>query len=148
MLPGAPTHLLPAVSLPTVLVLARPGELFGVWLRGCRRCCRLRSDRRSLLLGADLGLLLLRRCSRVAVRHGPGIAVLPAERLLAWRTLQIVIGTSHLPSLDRLRFLYPDMVIRGRRIAVPIGLASPEEALAACAASRVPVLSSWIDYHC
>jgi hypothetical protein len=146
MLPGAPCQLLPRVSLLAVLGHARPGELLGVWLRGCPRPLRLRAARCALLASADLGLLL-RRCGRVAVRDGGCIAVLDARRLIGWRTLQIVIGAPFLPRLEDLRVLFPDLRVTSGRIAVPLGLGSAEEALALCAAERLPVLASWIDYR-
>ena len=77
-----------------------------------------------------------------------GVTALEAQCLIAWRTLQIFTGTPFLPHVDRLRALYPELVIHGDRIGVPIGLGHPEEALAACAAARVPVVSTWIDYRC
>ena len=146
MLPGAPCQLLPSVSLLAVLAHARPGELLGVWLRGCPRPLRLRAARCALLASADLGLLL-RRCGRVAVREGGRIAALDAQRLIGWRTLQIVVGTPFLPGLEDLRVLFPDLRVTSGRIAVPLGLGSAEEALALCAAERLPVLASWIDYR-
>jgi hypothetical protein len=146
MLPGAPCQLLPRVSLLAVLGHARPGELLGVWLRGCPRPLRLRAARCALLASADLGLLL-RRCGRVAVREGGRIAALDAQRLIGWRTLQIVVGAPFLPGLEDLRMLFPDLRVTSGRIAVPLGLGSAEEALALCAAERLPVLASWIDYR-
>jgi len=146
MLPGAPCQLLPRVSLLAVLGHARPGELLGVWLRGCPRPLRLRAARCALLASADLGLLL-RRCGWVAVRDGRRIAVLDAQRLIGWRTLQIVIGAPFLPGLEDLRVLFPALRVTSGRIAVPLGLGSAEEALALCAAERLPVLASWIDYR-
>ena len=146
MLPGAPCQLLPRISLLAVLGHARPGELLGVWLRGCPRPLRLRAARCALLASADLGLLL-RRCGRVAVRDGRRIAVLDAQRLIGWRTLQIVTGAPFLPGLEDLRVLFPDLRVTGSRIAVPLGLGSAEEALALCAAEQLPVLASWIDYR-
>src|SRR6266540_654611 len=121
MLPGAPCQLLPRVSLLAVLGHARPGELLGVWLRGCPRPLRLRAARCALLASADLGLLL-RRCGRVAVRDA-----------------------GRIPVLEELRVLFPDLRVTGGRIAVPLGLGSAEEALALCAAERLPVLATWID---
>ena len=146
MLPGAPCQLLPRVSLLAVLAHARPGELLGVWLRGCPRPLRLRAARCALLASADLGVLL-RRCGRVAVREGGRIAALDAQRLIGWRTLQIVVGAPFLPGLEDLRVLFPDLRVTSGRIAVPLGLGSAEEALALCAAERLPVLASWIDYR-
>lgn len=146
MLPGAPSQLPPAVLLPTVLALARPGELLGAWLRGCRTPFRLQAAHRSLLIGSDLGALL-RSCLHVAVRVGCEVTAAKAEQLAAWRTFQIVTGAPSQPGLDRLRALYPGLNIRGSRIALPISFGAPEEVLAACAVARVPVLSSWIDYR-
>src|SRR6266542_1409415 len=146
MLPGAPCQLLPRVSFLAVLGHARPGELLGVWLRGCPRPLRLRAARCALLASADLGLLL-RRCGRVAVRDAGRIAVLDAQRLIGWRTLQIVTGAPFLPGLEELRVLFPDLRVTGGRIAVPLGLGSAEEALALCAVERLPVLATWIDYR-
>jgi hypothetical protein len=146
MLPGAPYQLLPRVSLLAVLGHARPGELLGAWLRGCSRPLRLRAARRALLASADLGLLL-RRCGRVAVRDGGRVTVLDAQRLIGWRTLQIVTGAPFLPGLEELRVLFPNLQVTGGRIAVPLGLGSAEEALALCAAESLPVLATWIDYR-
>jgi hypothetical protein len=101
---------------------------------------------RSLLIGPDLGALL-RRCTRVAVRHGPDVVAYEAARLIAWRTLQVVTGTPCLPAFERLRALFPDLCVRESRLWLPIGLGGPEEALAACAAARISVVSSRIDYR-
>jgi len=83
----------------------------------------------------------------VAVRDGGRIVALDAQRLIGWRTLQIVIGAPFLPGLEDLRVLFPNLRVTSGRIAVPLGLGSAEEALALCAAERLPVLASWIDYR-
>jgi hypothetical protein len=149
MLPGHPTQLLPAVPLRALIGLAPPGEVLGAWVRGCHRALRLHTTAfghvRRLLAAHDLGFLL-RRCGRIAIRDGSDIAVLSADRLIAWRTLQIVIGAPYLPDLQQLRALYPDLRVSGRRIAVTIGPDSGQAALAACAAGRLPVVATWIDY--
>jgi hypothetical protein len=149
MLPGPPTPLLPAVPLRALFGLALPGEVLGAWLRGCHRALRLHSLgfglMRRVLAAHDLGFLL-RRCNRVAIRDGSRIAVLPADRLIAWRTLQIVLGTPYLPDLQQLRALYPGLRVSERRIVIALGHDSGQAALAACAAGRVPVLATWIDY--
>jgi hypothetical protein len=69
------------------------------------------------------------------------------QRLIGWRTLQIVTGAPFLPGLDELRLLFPDLRVSGGRIAVPLGSGSAEEALGVCAAERLPVLATWIDYR-
>jgi hypothetical protein len=146
MLPGAPSQLPPSVSLPAVLILARPGEQLGAWVRGAGHRLALRAGGRSLLIGADLGALL-RRCTRVAVRQGQHVVAHEARHLIAWRTLRVVTGTPFLPGLERLRALFPELCARESRLWLPIGLGGPEEALSACTAARIPVLSSRIDYR-
>jgi hypothetical protein len=129
--------------------LAPPGEVLGAWVRGCRRALRLHVAALGhvcrLLAAQDLGFLL-RHCNRIAIRHGQDIAVLPADRLIAWRTLQIVTGAPYLPDLQQLRVLYSGLRLSRGRIAVAIGRDSGQAALAACAAARVPVLATWVDY--
>ena len=106
----------------------------------------LRAGGRALLASADLGYLL-RRCARVLVRGGETAIVLEAEQLIAWRTLQIVIGAPYLPEVHALRAMYPGIRVSHGRIALPIGLEGAEPALAACAAARVPVSATWIEYE-
>ncbi len=81
------------------------------------------------------------------MRESGRIAVLDGERLIGWRTLQIVTGAPFLPRLEQLRLLFPDLRVSGRRIAVPLGSGSSEEALALCALERLSVLATWIDYR-
>ena len=108
MLPGAPTRLLPSFPLRRALALAYPGEPLGAWVRQGRWPLHLRAGGRALLAGPDLGWLL-RRCARVLVRDNTGPVVLGSERLIAWRTLQIVVGTPFLPPLHDLQALYPGL---------------------------------------
>lgn len=110
MLIGAPSQLLPATRLDTVLRLVEPGRPLGVWARGGRRPLRLRSGGCALLAGADLGALL-RRCALIAVRCKGSVVVARAEELIAWRTLQIVTGAPCLPEIDRLRSLVPGLEV-------------------------------------
>jgi hypothetical protein len=51
-----------------------------------------------------------------------------------------------LPDLQQLRVLYSGLRLSRGRIAVAIGRDSGQAALAACAAARVPVLATWVDY--
>jgi hypothetical protein len=72
--------------------------------------------------------------------------VLDAQQLIAWRTLQIVVGAPFLPPVHELQALYPGLRVHQGRIALPLGPDGAEPALAACAAARVPVAATWIDY--
>ncbi len=146
MLHGAPSPLLSDTPLSSVLPLAAPGERLGAWVRGFRRTVRLHAAGRVLSIGADLGALL-RRCERIAVRREGLVVAAGAHELIAWRTLRIVTATPCLARLDQLRRLLPDLVMCGERLTLPIGLAPPEEALAACASAGVPVVASWVEYR-
>lgn len=145
MLPGAPSRLDASFPLRRALACAHPGDLLGAWVRVGRRPLRLRAGGCALLAATDLGWLL-RRAGRVLVRHGRHAVLIEAERLIAWRTLQIVVGAPYLPQVHELRQLYPELRSAGRRLTLPLGLDGAEPALAACAAARVPVAASWIDY--
>lgn len=145
MLPGAPSRLPPSYPLRRALALAHPGEPLGAWVRMGRWPLHLRAGGCALLASTDLGFLL-RRCPRVVVRDGPRPAVLDAERLIAWRTLQIVVGAPYLPRVQELRAMYPGLRVANGYIALPLGLDGAEPALAACAAARVPVSATWIEY--
>ena len=146
MLPGAPSRLTPSFPLRRALDLTHLGERLGVWVRMGRWPLCLRASGRALLASADLGYLL-RRCARVLVRSAAGPTVLDAERLIAWRTLQIVVGAPYLPQVRELRGIYPGLRIADGRLALPLGLDGAEPALAACAAARLPVAATWIEYR-
>ena len=81
------------------------------------------------------------------VRDGESAIVLEADQLIAWRTLQIVVGAPYLPEVQALRchVSRPPRRPRGAS-ALPIGLDGAEPALAACAAARLPVTATWIEY--
>ena len=145
MLPGAPSRLPTSFPLRRALGLAHPGDPLGAWVRMGRWPLHLRAGGRALLASADLGYLL-RRCARVLVRDGVAAIVLEADQLIAWRTLQIVVGTPYLPEVHALQAMYPGLRVAHGRIALPIGLDGAEPALAACAAARVPVTATWIEY--
>ena len=146
MLPGAPSRLPSSIPLRCVLSLGRPGELLGAWVRTGRRPLRLGTGECTLLVARDLGFLL-RRCGRVVVRDGGRARALGGERLIAWRTLQIVTGTPFLPQIETLRQLFPGLRVASGRLALPLGLDGAEPALAACAAALVPVRATWIEYR-
>src|SRR3954467_9705920 len=92
MLAGTPLQLHPSSSLASVLREVAAGERLGVWLRGIgpkvRRGCAAGAR---LAPSRDLGALLC-RCDRVAVRHGGGTVLLPADELIRLRVLEIVLG--------------------------------------------------------
>ena len=145
MLPGAPSRLPTSFPLRRALGLAHPGDPLGAWVRMGRCPLHLRAGGRALLASTDLGYLL-RRCAQVIVRDGEAAIVLEADQLIAWRTLQIVIGAPFLPAVQALQAMYPDLRVTHGRIALPIGLDGAELALSACAAARVPVTATWIAY--
>lgn len=146
MLPGAPSRLPSSFPLRRALGLTHPGELLGAWVRTGRWPLHLRAGGRALLASADLGYLL-RRCRRVLVRDGAQPAILDAERLIAWRTLQIVVGAPYLPDVPQLQAMFPGLRVAKGRITLPLGLDGAEAALAACAAARLPVAATWIEYR-
>jgi hypothetical protein len=141
----APARLLPSTTLRALVRLAAAGEVLGAWLRPGRRPIRILTASGGLLASGDLGFLL-RRCARIVVRYGGIPMAVEAERLIAWRALQVVTGTSHLPQLRELRAWYPALRVDGDRIVLPVGLDGGEAALAACAAVRLPVTASSIVY--
>jgi len=146
MLPGAPSRLPSSFPLRRALAYAHPGEPLGAWVRMGRWPLHLRAGGCALLASADLGFLL-RRTAQVLVRSGERPAVLPAERLIAWRTLQIVVGTPYLPELRELQALYPGLRVGQGCIALPLGLGGGEAALALCAQAGMPVSAPWIEYE-
>lgn len=146
MLPGAVSRLPSAFPLRRALAHAHPGDPLGAWVRVSRWSLHLRAGGRALLAGHDLGYLL-RRCARVLVLRGGRPAVLSAEQLIAWRTLHIAVASPCLPPLEALRTLHPRLHVSQGRIALPLGLDGAEPALAFCAAARIPVSATWIDYE-
>jgi hypothetical protein len=149
MFPGSPARLRATVPLQSLLPLASPAGPLGVWARGCSRPapvrCRGPDGVRHLLIAEDLGFLLC-RCLEVAVRDGNRLVSLPAGVLLGWRVLEIVLAAPYLPAPDQLRALFPSARVREGVLALPIGLGSAEEALAVCAAERLPVAGTRIAY--
>lgn len=150
MFPGSPSRLLPTWPLHALLPLASTGLVLGVWLRGCTRPlpvrCRGRDGARQLLASEDLGYLL-RRCARIALRDGEVVRPVSARVLLGCRVLEIVLASPYLPPPVQLRQLFPRARVREGVVALPLGLGSPEEALALCAAERLPVAATRIAYR-
>jgi len=150
MFPGSPARVLPTWPLRSLIPLATCGEPLGVWLRGCIRPqavhCRGPDGPRLLLASDDLGYLL-GRCGRVALRDGGVVRAVSARVLLGCRVLEIVLATPYLPPPDQLRRLFPAARVAEGVVALPLGLGSAEEALALCAAERLPVLATRIAYR-
>jgi hypothetical protein len=99
-----------------------------------------------VLVSDDLGYLL-RRCGRIALRDGAAAKALPAEVLVSCRVLEIVLATPYLPPPHQLHRLFPAARVREGVVALPLGLGSPEEALALCASERLPVSATRITYR-
>jgi hypothetical protein len=106
----------------------------------------LRARGCALLASTDLGYLL-RRCDRVVLRVHERLVALPSETVIAWRTLQVALGAPYLPRVHALHDAFPSLTVAEGRLSFPIGLDAAEPALAACAAARLPVSATWIDYR-
>ncbi len=149
MFPGSPARLRPRVRLRDVLALARPGAVLGAWLRGCMTPVAIRASHPAgtlqVIAADDLGLLI-RACSHVVVRDGERLLAVASGVLVEWRILEVVLAAPYLPTAEQLRSLFPGARVRDNELALPIGLGSAEEALAACAAVRLPVAASRIGY--
>ncbi len=149
MFPGSPARLRPRTTLRDLLALARPGAVLGAWLRGCPNPVPIRAagpaGTLQVLAADDLGLLVA-GCSQVVVRDGERLVRVASGILIGWRVLEVVLAAPYLPTPGQLRDLLPGARVRQNELALPIGLGSAEEALAACAAARLPVAASRIGY--
>ena len=149
MFPGSPARIRASWPLRLLFPLAGPGAVLGVWLRGCTTPravrCRGPDGPRQLLLSDDLGYLLC-RCTRIALRDGEAVRAVPAGVVMGCRVLEIVLAAPYLPPPRQLRALFPAARLRESVISLPLGLGSPEEALALCAAEGLPVSATRITY--
>lgn len=149
MFSGPPLPLPHGFPMRQLLTLIQAREDVGVWLRGCGRELRLRTNAAgrysSVLISGDLGLLL-RCCSQVAVREGSHPVVLGAEVLIGWRALQVVTGMPYLPRLERLKEIFPGARLNPAGFHVPIERRPPEDVLADCLTRAIRVLGSRIVY--
>lgn len=149
MFPGSPARIQAGSPLRALLPLAPADSVLGAWLRGCTRPmavrCRGPDGPRQLLASDDLGYLLC-RCTRIALRDGETLRAVPADVLLGCRVLEIVLAAPYLPPPHQLRALFPAVRVRESVLALPLGLGSPEEALALCAAEGVAVSATRIRY--
>ena len=71
---------------------------------------------------------------------------LPAGALIRCRVLEIVLAAPYLPPPPQLRALFPTARVHERTVTLPLGLGSPEEALALCAAEGLQVSGTRIAY--
>jgi hypothetical protein len=148
MFSGPPLPLPQDLPLSLLLAHVPPSGTLGAWTRGCRHAVHVydtRASRCRVLISADLGFLL-GRCSHVAVREGEEVVVLEAERVIEWRTLQIVTGTPFLPGLECLNAMFPRAHLDPNGFRVPVASESPEDVLAECLTHGIPVCSSRIVY--
>ena len=148
MFSGPPLPLPPDLPLRELLAYAASHGTLGAWMRGCRNGLRLYDageSRCRVLISPDLGLLL-GRCSHIALREGTELVVLEAERLIQWRTLQIVTATPFLPGLERLSTMFPGAHLDPSGFQVPIPASSPEEVLGECLTHGIPVSGTRILY--
>jgi hypothetical protein len=67
--------------------------------------------------------------------------------LIRYRVLEIVRAAPYLPPAHQLHELFPDARVSHGVVVLPIGLGSPEEALALCAAEGFPVAATRIAYR-
>ncbi|HEX2219286.1 MAG TPA: hypothetical protein VHG35_10830 [Gemmatimonadales bacterium] len=150
MFPGSPARIVPTCPLRSLATITPLGVVLGVWLRGCARPmpvrCRTPGGVRHLLASEDLGYLL-RRCALVALRDGGALRLVSSGVLVRWRVLEVVLGAPYLPPPAQLRGLFPRARVREGVLSLPLGLGSAEEALALCAAERVPVVATRIAYR-
>jgi hypothetical protein len=149
MFHGCPRPLSADVSLSEFLALARPPRELGAWIRGSISRLHIHQAqpgaRRRVLASPDLGFLL-GRWAAVAVRDGERTIVAASETLIAWRALQVAMGTPYLPGLQRLQVLLPGLHCTPGGFLVPVGPGSPEEVLALCLEEGLRVTGSRIVY--
>jgi hypothetical protein len=149
MFSGPPLPLSPDLPLRELLAYAASSGTLGAWMRGCRHGFSLYDAEAShcrVLISPDLGLLL-GRCSHIALREGMEPVVLEAERLIQWRTLQIVAGAPYLPCRERLKEIFPGAFVSAVGFQVPIQACPPEEVLAHCLTHGIRVAGTRIIYR-
>ncbi len=148
MLAGSPLPLSPDVPLSHLLALTSRSDPLGAWVSGCRRQVRIyhleQPRLHQVLASSDLGFLLA-RCARIAVREGGNTNVLTSEAMINWRALQVATAP-YLPSLERMRRLFPRLYLTNGGFRVPLLRESAEEVLARCVSEGLPVTGSRIVY--
>jgi hypothetical protein len=123
--------------------------MLGAWVRESRCALHLYEAASGIagrvLVSPDLGYLL-GRCSRVALREGEHVMVLPAESVIHWRSLQVVTSSPYLSGIARLSALFPGLLLDGSGFTLPLLTHSVDAVLAECLTQRVSVSESRIVY--
>jgi hypothetical protein len=149
MVHGPPLPLSPEFPLLQLAQIIQYRQQVGAWIRnsGPRHRLTISAGGRCLavVIGEDLGELL-GCCAQVVVRAQGSVVIIPAEAVIRWRALQVVTGTPHLPSAERLKEIFPDVEVAGGGFRVPMQDHSPEEVLANCLAHGIQVMESRVVY--
>jgi len=149
MFAGPPLPLSPDFPLRRLLPLIHDKQQVGAWIghSGTRHRLTISADGRcvAVMIGEDLGELL-GCCSHLVLRAGAGAVVIAAEAVIRWRALQVVTGMPHLPSMERLRQIFPEAEVDPSGFRVLTQYSSPEEVLANCLEHGVQVRESRIVY--
>src|SRR3954451_14713915 len=113
---GPPLQLPPDLPLHSLFPFAAPPGLLGAWVRESRCAVHLYEADAGVtgrvLVSHDLGYLL-GRCSRIALREGENLVVLPADSVIQWRALEVVTTSPYLRGIERLRALFPGLLPAG-----------------------------------
>ena len=149
MFSGSPLPLPPEFPLRHLLPLINPAQHTGVWVRdsGAAHRLTITADGQCacVIIGQDLGELI-RDCGRILLRTDGGPFCLPVETVIQWRAIQVVTGTQHLPTRERLKEIFPDAEVDTTGFKVPTRSFSPEEILASCLAHGIQVMKTGIVY--
>jgi hypothetical protein len=150
MFAGPPLPLSPDFPLRRLLPLIHDRQQIGAWVghSGVRHRLTISADGRcaAVMIGEDLGELL-GCCSHLVLRSGAGAVVVAAEGVIRWRALQVVTGLPHLPSVERLRQIFPEAEVEATGFKISTQCSSPEEVLANCIEHGVQVRESRIVYR-
>jgi hypothetical protein len=150
MFSGPPLPLPSEFPLLQLIPLIHQRAQVGAWVRGAGADHRLTimSNGRcaTVVIGEDLGQLLC-CCTHVVLRSTTGAVALPAEELIRWRALQVVIGTPHLPGPALLDDIFPGARLEPTGFSVSTTTRSPEEVLSECVRRGIPVTGSRVVYR-
>jgi hypothetical protein len=150
MFSGPPLPLPSEFPLLQLIPLIHQRAQVGAWVRGAGADHRLTITAKgrcvTVVIGEDLGQLLC-CCTHVVLRSTTGAVALPAEELIRWRALQVVIGTPHLPGPALLHDIFPGARLEPTGFSVPTTTRSPEEVLSECVRRGIPVTGSRVVYR-